>query len=54
MRVLGTLCMEQSEEWETNRIYLNMDIDPKNDIDKKDGWMWRDTINLVSATLQPS
>ena len=52
MRLLGTLCMEQSEEWETNKIYLNMD--PKKDIDETDGWMWRDTINLVSATLQPS
>lgn len=54
MRVLGTLCMEQSEEWETNRIYLNMDIDQKTSKDESDGWMWPDTINLVSATLQPS
>jgi len=54
MRVLGTLCMEQSEEWETDRIYLNMDTDKKSNMDESDGWMWRDTINLVSATLQPS
>ena len=27
LRVLGTICMETSEEWETGRKYLNMDIE---------------------------
>lgn len=54
MRVLGTLCLEQSEEWETNRIYLNMTSDQKPIVtgDEKERWMWREATNLVSATLQ--
>jgi putative transposase len=53
MRVLGMLCMEQSEDWETGRIYLNMNVDQKPGVlgDEK-GWVWRESINLVSATLQ--
>jgi putative transposase len=54
IRVLGTLCMEQSEEWETGRIYLNMNVDQKPRIlgDEKDRWMWQESTNLVSAMLQ--
>jgi transposase-like protein len=50
IRVLGTLCMEQSEEWETGRKYLNMDQD--QEISKTGEWIWRDSLNMTSATLQ--
>jgi transposase-like protein len=30
-RLLGTLCMEQSEEWKTGRRYLKMQEDPNQD-----------------------
>jgi transposase-like protein len=52
LRVLGTLCMEQSEEWETGRIYLNMDNEQNTNINGE--WIWREQFNLASATLQPS
>lgn len=52
LRVLGTLCMEQSEEWETGRIYLNMEHLQKNKTNTE--WIWQDALNLASATLQPS
>jgi len=52
LRVLGTLCMEQSEEWETGRIYLNMNPVGQNKITTK--WIWQNDLNLASATLQPS
>ena len=52
LRVLGTLCMEQSEEWETGRIYLNMDNEQNTNINGE--WIWREEFNLASATLQPS
>ena len=51
LRVLGTICMEQSEEWETGRRYLKMKEDPDQESD--DGWMWSDELNLASAKLQP-
>lgn len=51
LRVLGTICMEQSEEWETGRRYLKMHDDP--DQDSEDGWVWTDELNLASAKLQP-
>ena len=37
MRVLGTICMEQSEEWETGRRYLKMQEDPDQESD--DRWI---------------
>jgi transposase-like protein len=52
LRVLGTLCMEQSEEWETGKIYLNMEIEQNTNM--KGEWIWREQFNLASATLQPS
>jgi putative transposase len=52
LRLLGTLCMEQSEEWETDRVYLTMKKDQKKEINKE--WMWPEKLNLASATLQPS
>jgi len=52
LRVLGTLCMEQSEEWETGRIYLNMNPVGQNKITTE--WIWQNDLNLASATLQPS
>jgi putative transposase len=51
MRVLGTICMEQSEEWETGRRYLKMQEDPDQESD--DRWIWPHELNLASATLQP-
>jgi putative transposase len=51
VRVLGTLCIEQSEEWETGRIYLNMEPLKKNKLNSE--WVWQDTLNMASATLQP-
>jgi transposase-like protein len=51
VRVLGTLCMEQSEEWETGRMYLNMEYWKKTKINSE--WIWRDTLNMASTTLQP-
>jgi transposase-like protein len=50
LRVLGTLSMEQSEEWETGHKYLNMDHD--REVVKTDEWIWRDQLNMTSATLQ--
>jgi len=51
IRVLGTLCMEQSEEWETGRRYLIMP-DEKNS-DENERWILADDLNLASAPLQP-
>lgn len=51
IRVLGTICMEQSEEWQTGRRYLKTQEDPDQDIDE--GWIWPDELNLASASLQP-
>lgn len=52
LRVLGTLCMEQSEVWETGRVYLNMQTDLEKETDKD--WIWQEDLNLTSATLQSS
>lgn len=52
LRLLGSLCMEQSEEWETGRIYLNIKSDLKERSNQ--GRVWQKTLNLASATLQPS
>jgi transposase-like protein len=52
LRLLGSLCMEQSEEWETGRIYLNIKSDLKEGSNQ--GRVWQETLNLASATLQPS
>ena len=52
LRLLGTLCMEQSEEWETGRIYLNMRPYSKEKANQE--WIWQNGLNLASATLQPS
>ena len=52
LRMLSTLAMEQSEQWETGRKYLTMpDTDNKESIDIG---IWPAQVNLVSATLQPS
>ncbi len=51
IRLLGTLCMEQSEEWQTGRRYLKKQDD--SDQDSDDGWIWLKELNLASATLQP-
>ncbi len=51
IRVLGTLCMEQSEEWETGKRYLIMPNE-KN-LDDNDRWTWSADLNLASARLQP-
>ena len=48
LRLLGTLCMEQSEEWETGRIYLNMKPDFKEKSNQE--WIWPGKLNLASAT----
>ena len=52
IRLLGSLCMEQSEEWETGRIYLNMITDLKGKSNQE--WIWQKELNLASTTLQPS
>lgn len=52
IRLLGTLSMEQSEEWETGKMYLNMKPDLKEKPDQE--WIWQKGLNLASATLQPS
>jgi putative transposase len=52
LRLLGTMCMEQSEEWETGRIYLMMKKDHLKELNQK--WIWQKGLNLASATLQPS
>ena len=51
IRVLGTLCMEQSEDWETGRRYLKMQEDLYQDSDER--WICPEELNLASATLQP-
>jgi transposase-like protein len=51
LRVLGTLCIEYSEEWTTNRKYLVMPADINAEI--KGQWIWPKRKNLASATLQP-
>lgn len=51
VRMMGTLCMEQSEEWETGTIYLNMDPLKKDKLNSE--WVWRENLNMASATLQP-
>jgi transposase-like protein len=54
IRVLGTLCMEQSEEWETGRRYLKIQEDSdQDDQDSEDRWIWSEDLNLASAPLQP-
>ena len=52
LRLLGTMCMEQSEEWETGRIYLTMKKDQIKELNQE--WIWQKGLNLASATLQPS
>ncbi len=52
LRVLGALCMEQSEEWETGRAYLNIKKNQIKDLNQE--WIWQRGLNLASATLQPS
>jgi transposase-like protein len=52
LRLLGTMCMEKSEEWETGRIYLNMN--QLENSKTKTEWIWQKGLNLASATLQPS
>jgi transposase-like protein len=52
LRLLGTLSMEQSEEWETGRVYLTMKKDHKKELNQE--WIWQKGLNLASATLQPS
>ena len=52
LRLLGTLCIEQSEEWETGRIYLTMKKDQLQELNQE--WIWQKGLNLASATLQPS
>ena len=47
MRALSTLCMEQSEEWESGRIYLNMSNEQGADV--KEEWIWREQFNLAEA-----
>ena len=34
LRVLGTMCMEQSEGWESERIYLTMQTSDENTVHK--------------------
>jgi transposase-like protein len=51
IRLLGTLCMEQSEEWQTGRRYLKKQDDPDQDSDER--WIWPEELNLASAMLQP-
>jgi transposase-like protein len=51
LRLLGTLCMEQSEEWETGKMYLNMKTNLNEKPDQE--WIWQNRLNLASATLQP-
>lgn len=52
LRLLGTLCMEQSEEWETGRVYLTMKTNEENKPSRDR--IWQERLNLASATLQPS
>jgi transposase-like protein len=52
LRLLGTMCMEQSEEWETGRIYLTMKKNQIKELNQE--WIWQKGLNLASATLQPS
>jgi putative transposase len=48
LRMLGTLAMEQSEEWETGRKYLTM-LSSENKESTEQG-IWPAQVNLASAT----
>jgi len=52
LRLLGTMCIEQSEEWETGRVYLTMKEEHFKGLNQE--WIWQEGLNLASATLQPS
>jgi len=52
LRLMGTMCMEQSEEWETGRVYLTIKEDTFTESNQE--WIWQASLNLASATLQPS
>jgi hypothetical protein len=49
---MGTMCIEQSEEWETGRVYLTMKEEHFKKLNHE--WIWQEGLNLASATLQPS
>jgi putative transposase len=51
LRLMGTMCIEQSEEWETGRVYLTMKDEQVKELNQE--WIWRKGIKLASATLQP-
>jgi hypothetical protein len=48
LRVLGTLAMEQPEEWETGRKYLSMPESENKDF--TESGIWPALANLASAT----
>lgn len=51
LRLLGTMCMEQSEEWETGRVYLTIKEEQFKESNRD--WIWPKDLKLASATLQP-
>jgi putative transposase len=51
LRLLGTICIEQSEEWETGRVYLTMKEEDFKELNQE--WIWQEPLKLASATLQP-
>jgi transposase-like protein len=52
LRLMGTMCIEQSEEWETGRVYLTIKEEQFKELNQE--WIWQEGLNLASATLQPS
>jgi len=52
IRLMGTMCIEQSEEWETGRVYLTIKEEQFKELNRE--WIWHEDLNLASATLQPS
>ena len=51
LRLMGTMCIEQSEEWENGRVYLTMKDDQVQGLNQE--WIWQKGLKLASATLQP-
>ena len=52
LRLMGTMCIEQSEEWETGRVYLTIKEEQFKELNQER--IWQEDLNLASATLQPS
>jgi putative transposase len=51
LRLMGTMCIEQSEDWETGRVYLTIKEDHFKESNQE--WIWQEGLKLASATCPP-